>query len=265
MGKLNIKIIYSEVGHARLSPKKNSFKYKVFFTKIPVTHDDTVVTPKLFSLNKWNILSVMYSDHGAKNDNTGWYEYITLELEKAKIKTKTTDKIYLCCFPRVFGYAFNPISYWLIETADGKLRAVMCEVRNTFKQNHNYLLSKPDKSFISFDDLLYADKKLFVSPFNKVEGRYEFKFKNTAHEFKSIINYYDGNGKHILKTFMGGNIETLTTTKILKSLVIYPAMTLLVVVRIHWQAIRLYFKKVKPTLKHRPKAYRNNQTSSSKK
>lgn len=258
-------LIQASVGHARLWPKKNSFAYRVFYTKIPVSPKNQNKTPALFSFNGWNVFSIFNKDHGDRTKETSWRTYILSELRAAGIPFKTGYKISLIAHPRILGFAFNPISFWFITDKDNRLKAVLCEVMSTFKQTHNYLLAKPNSTTIKPHDVLIADKKLYVSPYNKVEGHYEFSFTYSPAYFKAVINYFDGAGKHILNTYVGGNTEPLTSQAILKSLVRYPAMTVMVVLRIHWQAVKLFFKRVDQTMKTRPRTYKNNQTSVSKK
>ncbi len=264
MEQQKVELIKATVGHRRLWPKINSFSYKVFYVKTPVTKY-APKKPILFSFNKWNVLSMHSKDHGYKSNNSDLYGFITKELSKANIDTKSNDKFYLIAHPRIFGYAFNPISYWLVIDHEDKLRTVLCEVHNTFKQTHNYLLAKDNDKPIMPTDILVANKKLYVSPFNKIEGHYEFSFSYDSKQFKSVINYYDKQGRHILNTYVGGKSEYLSSDKTLRLLVSYPFMTIAVVLRIHWQAIKLYFKKVKGTLGFRPRKYSNNQTTISKK
>lgn len=255
-----IKLLKANVGHARLWPKSNSFLYKVFYLILPVNKDYKNRTG-LFSLNKINVFSVYNQDHGAKDKNISWEKYINEELDKINMPTELRANILLICHPRIFGYAFNPISYWLVLDDKDNLRAVLCEVRNTFKQNHNYLLYKKNFLVIKDNDTLKADKKLYVSPYTKIEGHYEFNFGLSDQKFKSVINYFDSTGKQILNTYMGGNIESIDSKKIIKTIFSYPFMTLMVVFRIHWQALKLLIKRVKITLNYKPKKYENNKTS----
>lgn len=264
MGKQNIEIINATVGHSRQWPKKNTFKYRVFYVKIPIVESLTK-KPVLFSFNKFNVLSMRTKDHGSRRSNKDWYEFITGELTKANIPTTKDYHYYLIAHPRILGYAFNPISYWLVVNDRDELQAVLCEVHNTFKQTHNYLLTKKNGAPILPKDILIADKKLYVSPFNKIEGHYEFSFSYTSVQFKSVINYFDDQGKHILNTYVGGSSQVLTSRGILRVVLLYPFMTFLVVIRIHWQAVKLYLKKVNHTLHFKPDRFRNNQTTVSKK
>lgn len=259
-----ISIVKAVVTHQRLTPKINSFRYKVFYVSVPVDKNGTVKPPKLFSVNHFNLLSVFNRDHGAKIQNTDWYEFINQQLNKIDIKLDDSYDIKLIAHPRILGFAFNPISYWLV-LKNQKLIAVMCEVRNTFKQSHNYLLSKPDKSEITFNDTIIANKYLFVSPFNQLSGHYEFKFEYLEAKFKSVINYFNDQNEHIVTTYVGGSISDMKGTDSLVSVLRYPLMTFMVVFRINWQALKLFFKRVKPTLYEKPNVYENNQTTYSSK
>ena len=265
MEQVNISLLKARVGHSRLRPVKNKFLYEVFYLKIPIQKKATYKTPLLFSFNHWNIFSLYAKDEGLKNLDVTWYSFITNELKKANIFYKKTDRIFLICHPRVLGFAFNPISYWLLVDKENNLKAVLCEVHNTFSQTHNYLLSKRNNEPIVPSDILISDKKLYVSPFNTMEGHYEFQFIHHSKYFKSDIRYFDLEGKDILHTFMDGSFSALTNQKIIFSLVLYPLMTIQVVLRIHWQALRLFLKKLPSTLNSKPKYYINNQTTISKK
>lgn len=265
MEKGIISLLRSRVGHAREWPIKNSFLYNVFYVKIPVWKNMQYQTPSFFSFNSWNLFSLYTKDHGKKDSYTTWYQFITDEFTKASISFGDIDKIYLICLPRLLGFAFNPISYWILLDKDEKLKAVLCEVHNTFGQTHNYLLAKASDKPITPSDVLLSKKELYVSPFNKIEGHYEFEFTYDPNYFKSTIRYFNGTGKLVLRTFMDGHMSTLTNKNILSSILQYPGMTFLVVFRIHWQALRLFLKKLSPTLTTKPKNYVNSQTTISKK
>lgn len=265
MGKITLSLLQSRVGHTRMWPVKNSFLYHVFYVKVPIREDMNYKTPIFFSFNSWNIFSLFTRDEGSKDAHKTWYSFITDEFKKAEISYEKSDQIYLICHPRLLGFAFNPISYWLLVDKEENVKAVLCEVHNTFGQTHNYLLSKEAHSSILPTDILLSDKKLYVSPFNKIEGHYEFSFTYQPNYFKSTIHYFDGTERQILRTFMEGVSEKLTNKNILSSVLRYPGMTIMVILRIHWQAVRLLLKKLPPTLGYKPKGYSNNQTTINKK
>ena len=165
-----------------------------------------------------------------------------------------TGEIFLHTFPRVLGYVFNPVSFWFCERADGALRAVVCEVNNTFGERHCYLLD-PGSGVLNGSPLT-ATKVFHVSPFCKVQGHYTFRFMFASPKhgkpLRSLarIDYDDGEGP-LLLTSIAGSAHPLDARNVLRVFFGYPLMTLGVVAKIHWQALKLLFKRVpflrKPT------------------
>jgi uncharacterized protein len=246
----NSRLLKAKVWHLREKPKRNEFTYSVYYLAHELKAEDTG-KPRLLSFDSFNILSLYKKDLGAK-DGSDWLSWITVEFQKANISINEIDTIEIISHPRLFGYAFNPISFWILLNESKDIRAVLCEVHNTFRGHHNYLLSNTDGSFIQPKDIFTTPKKLYVSPFNTMEGYYTFSFLRNEKMFKSDIIYHVGD-EAVVRTAMTGSYSKLTDFSILGVVFSYPLMTIMVVVRIHWQAVRLYFKKVSFTLKQRPK------------
>jgi DUF1365 family protein len=254
----HVELLTATVGHERLTPRNNKFSYSVYYVITPVT-DDGVVVPSLFSVGRFNVLSIHPRDYGPR-DGSSLRRWIVGQCAAREIKVALDDEVLLISHPRLFGFAFNPISYWLVYEKSQYLKAVVCEVHNTFGDTHNYLLAHPDQRGILPSDVFHATKNLYVSPFNVVpDGAYTFSFTATREKFSSSITYFHA-GVRTVTTYMGGTRTLLTPSRILSCVIGYPAMTLLVVVRIHWQAVRLYFKGVPHTLAGRPAHTQGNTT-----
>jgi DUF1365 family protein len=149
----------------------------------------------------------------------------------------------------VLGYVFNPVSFWFCHRADGALRAIVCEVNNTFGERHFYLL---DTGSVMHWGLQLTSKKVFhVSPFCAVEGSYRFRFMRTTQKVNNIdrecvvarIDYHDDQGP-LLLTSISGRLEPLTSRSAAKAFFRHPLMTIGVITRIHWQALKLFTKRV---------------------
>jgi DUF1365 family protein len=150
-------------------------------------------------------------------------------------------------FPRLFGYVFNPVSFWYCFDKQGGLRAVLAEVNNTFGETHRYLLTAPNKEIITSETELRCSKNLHVSPFCQVRGFYRFNFNEISSSQVSSslvkLDYADEDGL-IIKTALGGKCEVLTPQKMRRAILMQPLLTLSIVVGIHSQALRLWLKRV---------------------
>jgi DUF1365 family protein len=141
----------------------------------------------------------------------------------------------------VLGFTFKPVSFWYCHRTDATLRAVVVEVNNTFGERHCYLLDAP-----AFGVEQRAAKVFHVSPFCPVEGGYRFRFMVTPDRSRTVarIDFDDAQGP-LIETSVSGALLPLNRQTVRRALWRYPAMTLGVVARIHWQAVKLFLKKVR--------------------
>jgi hypothetical protein len=150
-------------------------------------------------------------------------------------------------FPRVLGYVFKPVSFWYAHRRDGSLAAVLAEVNNTFGERHAYLLAGPD---LAWGREQVARKQFHVSPFCEVRGEYRFRFERSEKRTLARVDLHDENGP-LLQTSVGGTLHPLDAATVRRAFFGTPLMTLGVIARIHWQALRLWAKRLpfhgKPT------------------
>ena len=179
------------VMHERLRPVHHRFVYPVFCIRCDLA--------RLHELDGWWLgidrlrpLSLRTRDYGAC-DGTDLLAWIRGKLADAGIDLDG-GAIWLQTFPRVFGYAFNPVSFWFCHDRDGNLHAMLAEVRNTFEQRHSYLLKASDNDPIDARTHLHCVKKLHVSPFCGVEGHYAFRIHESEHRSSISIDYHDAQG-----------------------------------------------------------------------
>ena len=233
---------FGQVMHRRLRPAHNAFRYATYFLMLPMRSLRQYGSGVL-AHNRGAALSFFDSDHGDGGaDALAWMDALLLREGVAD----ATGEIWLHTYPRVLGYTFKPVSFWYCHHADGTLRAIVVEVNNTFGERHCYLLDAPQ-----YGQELSADKVFHVSPFCTLAGSYRFRFlrseKDGAQKTVACIDYHDSvdPGKSaLLKTSVSGTLEPLTAASLRKALWGYPAMTLGVMARIHWQAFRLWRKRV---------------------
>ena len=237
-------LCFGNVHHNRLRPARNSFNYGVYFLRLPLRSlQQSPLKTGLLSHNRFNLLSFYDKDHGdGVSTPLQWIE----NLLKSEGIHDTDGEIWLQTFPRVLGYVFNPVSFFFCHRKNGALRAVLCEVSNTFGERHCYLLEQ--NTPISNSDELVARKVFHVSPFCQVEGSYRFQFKRTqqpdgSERTLARIDHHDATGP-LLLTNISGVAHELNDRFIAQALLSYPFMTFSVIARIHWQALKLFFKRV---------------------
>ncbi|MEX1166220.1 MAG: DUF1365 domain-containing protein [Hydrogenophaga sp.] len=227
------------VMHRRLRPTVHAFVYPVFFVRLPLSQLDAA-SNRLFSVDRFNLLSLRRRDHGPR-DGSPLLPWIQALLRERGLPDD--GEVVLQTFPRVFGFVFNPVSFWLCHDRSGSLIAMLAEVSNTFGGHHHYLLSNPGGAPLRDGQVLEADKALHVSPFNKVEGHYRFTLNLNREVQRIRIDYADPDGP-LLLTAVSGRSRGWSQRVLLAALLRMPFLTLGVVARIHWQALRLWLKKV---------------------
>ncbi len=242
-------LIKANVMHLRLRPVWHRFVYPVFMLRINLREAYGEKVPfksLLLGLNQWRPLSLYFKDYGPRDGSNliTWLQQI-LHLESINDITE----IELQSFPRVFGYAFNPISLWYCYDEKLGLKAILAEVNNTFGEHHFYLLHAENHQLITSDTVLVSQKMMHVSPFCEVKGHYQFNFKETVNRLSVKIDYHDQiqNTEHkstLIHTAIVGHKLALTNANLLAALIKQPFLTFGVFFRIHWQALILWRKRV---------------------
>ena len=153
---------------------------------------------------------------------------------------RATGKLFLLAQPRVLGHVFNPVAFWLAYDQQDNLIAVIAEVTNTYGDRHSYLCRKPDGSPIDATDRLQATKIFYVSPFQPVEGGYEFRFDIRPDRIGIWIDYTQRSGG-LIATLTGPR-KAISNLSILRSLLRRPLGSRRVLALIHWQALKLWWK-----------------------
>lgn len=226
--------------HCRKAPARNTFKYSVYFLMLPMramrlqneqnTQNEQQRSSPL-ARNRWGLLSFYDRDHGmGQSDALAWVESV---LTEAGVDQQGCE-IWLQTFPRVLGYVFKPISIWYLVRKDDSLAAAVVEVNNTFGQRHIYLLAGQG---VAWGANIEAQKVFHVSPFCDVGGTYQFKFTRSTQQVAAYITH------DMLQTHWIGATQPFTSQAARCAFFSSPLMTFGIVVRIHWQAAKLWWKK----------------------
>ena len=249
------RIGFGEVRHRRLLPVSHAFAYPTCFLLLPMRALRREADPVL-ARNRRAWFGFRDADHGdGRADSLAWLD----ELLASEGIRDADGEAWLHCIPRMFGVAFKPVSFWYAHRADGTLAAIVVEVNNTFGERHCYLLAGDD---VAFGRTLLATKVFHVSPFCPTRGDYAFRFMRTdlaardACGRTAVRVELHVDGMPLLLTSVAGRIEPLTRAAVRLALWRLPAMTAVIVARIHWHALRLWLKKLAVVRKPAPPAAR---------
>lgn len=230
---LSPQIFTAKVMHKRLFPRVNQFTYSIYYVALPLPAD---ALPS-------SLLSFHNKDHGARDgsDLTVWANTIL----KPYGLDAQVERITLIAMPRVLGYVFNPVSFFMCTDKENQLRAVICEVHNTFGEQHSYLCARADHGVISPDDWLEAEKLFHVSPFLHRSGHYKFRFAASSNTLGIWIDYFDAEKNKQLLTSLVGTFSPLNAGSLRRIFWSHPLVTIKTIALIHWQALKLTIKGIR--------------------
>lgn len=242
-------LMRAKVFHKRTEPRENAFTYHVYYLALPTAQIATL-SQRVLKRERFGLLSFYHADHGTRDgsDSALWAQKLLqcFDLEKY------SETMVLVSLPRVLGYVFNPVSFWLSFNASGELTSVIAEVNNTFGETHSYVLAHEGGRAIAADDWFEADKHFHVSPFLKVEGNYRFRFAVTPQSLSVVIDYQNAEGRTELLTSVAGRMQPFSDWAALRAALAIPFVSVKVIALIHYQAIKLLLKRVKYRVKPPP-------------
>jgi len=239
------------VRHIRLSPFRNSFKYRVFYGLYDLDELAKLdARLRWFSVGRWNLFSFHPSDYGPA-DGSSLRRWVEEGLRRAGVRLDG-GRILVLTFPRILGYVFNPLTIWYGYGPDGDLRGVIHEVRNTFGDRHSYVVPVEDAALEH-----HFDKELHVSPFNGMDQAYRFSLTKPGKRLSVVIEEFEDDVK-VLTAGMTLSKLAMTDRNLLRVFFSHPLVTLKVITAIHWEALKLWIKGA--TFHRRPEPASHNIT-----
>jgi hypothetical protein len=216
--------------HARRTPTRHVFRYPVSYWLFDLDEAHQLERRlRLFSVNGRNVVSLCDRDHF---DGTTPLKQAVVDLAG----DPSIERVLMLTQPRVLGYVFNPVSFYWCYRADGSLACMVAELNNTFGERLPEVLRGPE--------LRYEQRKrLHVSPFFGLDQHYEYAFSEPEDEVWARVHVRE-NGHVPLSAVLHGHRQELTNATLGRALVRYPLMPMQVTALIHWQALRLWLKKV---------------------
>ncbi|NOU05986.1 MAG: DUF1365 domain-containing protein [Hyphomicrobiaceae bacterium] len=239
MNQFRSSIYEGIVVHRRLSPVVNGFSYRVFTLCLDVDEIERLDKYlRVFSRNRRNVVSVYDRDLGAPGVGSIG-DKVRLMLREIGLD-RFASRIDLVCYPRLFGYVFNPLSVYFCKDSTDQIGAVIYEVSNTMGERKSYVIPV----LTSGDAISQScQKELYVSPFTASAGQYGFHALPPGERVVIGVNFRE-NGLPILKTHFRGRRRPITDMAIADLVLRYPLMTMKVMTAIHLEALKLWLKGV---------------------
>ena len=233
-------LYHGVVSHARLAPFRHRFAYRVFALWLPLDDLEALESQsRWFGYRRRRLMQFDDRDHGLRDGSPirPWLASIVEDSGHAM----PDGQIMLLCYPRLLGYVFNPLTIYCLYRASGELAVVVYEVKNTFGEQHCYVMPLTPEQ--AGQNLIFqqCDKKFYVSPFLPMAGHYRFRLRQPDRDFSLLIRQFGADHEQLIACFTGKRMEW-NDKNLWRMWWSHPLMTLKVMAGIHWEALHLWRK-----------------------
>lgn len=233
------RLYVGHVMHMRLIPRRHRFRYRVFSVLIDIDRIDAALAgSRVMRHNRFGILSLHDRDHGAR-DGSALRPWVDAQLAAAGIERPA--RVDLLAFPRLWGFVFNPLSIYYCHDGAGALTAMIYEVKNTFGDQIAYVLPAGTPRGGAYRQTQHKD--MYVSPFIAMDQTYRFDLAEPGERLAIRIRQSGPEGETLIAT-QTGEARPFTDASLARAVATHPLMTLKVMAAIHWEALRLWLKRV---------------------
>ena len=224
---MNSALYQCRIFHKRLRPVERQFAYSVFMMSLDLDElESNALSEKhwLFSQNKWNIYTIHNSDYLTEGDHSIKQKLLSY-LAEQDINLSKIERITLQTFPRIFGYQFNPVSFYYIYDRCDKMLFFI------------------DRSHKPGWLRLRTNKDFYVSPFSEVDDHFDFQIGPMNEKWSININDENDEGLVLVSTIRGER-KSISSLRLSWYIIRYPLLTLRVIFLIHWHALIMWIKKL---------------------
>lgn len=252
---LRSRLYACSVRHARYAPRLHAFAYRLYYLALDLDEAPSVSRQlRWLRINRPGLAAWREQDHFPREEAGAGRP--APAPPGARLKRRVLGwcaqrgfdagpgaRVLLVTLPRVFGYQFNPVSFYFCFAADGRPCAAVAEVTNTFREVKLYLIPPEPHRDGAVRFARRVPKEFYVSPFSSLDVAFDFDLRVPDARLAIQIDDYE-HGRRILHSSLVGHARPLTDPNLRSMLLRYPALPLQVMTLIHWHALRLWLKRV---------------------
>lgn len=244
-----IKICEVSIDHLRLTHKKHAFSYRGWALQIDGDQLESSCQSlwPILRQGRGGVFSIYFPDYiplvgaGLTSRIAGLLRTHGLSFGALSVTMLT--------MPRFLGYVFNPVTFYLCREHNKNI-AFIAEVRNTFGEMHHYVMPVTENSL----PLVFEfPKKMYVSPFYDVSGSYRLTVNRFDDAVDVCVELLRA-GEEPFLARVTGRCRPASRAALLLMLLKYPLFIPLIMIRIHYQALKLFLRRA-GFLEIRPQIY----------
>ena len=228
--------------HRRFHPVTHEFSYPLFMPFLDIDRiPELMKISRACGYNRWNWATFDDRDHFGDPHRTLRSRIDDDARQNGVILPD--GPIFLLTHLRYLGYNFNPVSFFYCCNASGSVETILAEVNNTFGETKNYWLSESMRDRDVTSRSYVFSKTFHVSPFIGPDCNYRFSFNNPGDSLSIQVDVSQDGAPLFDATLTMHRLEW-SAANLHRALIRHPWMTAKVIAAIHWEAARLYVKKV---------------------
>ncbi len=228
------------VRHRRFAPKRHAFTYPVFMACLDVDRlPEAMAASRLLGYNRPAWASYHEADH--LGDPARPLRQRLAESARSQGFEFPAGRALLLTNLRFLGYCFNPVSYVYAFDPGGRLALIGAEVNSTpWKERTLYWMRPEGDAPIQ---AFRVPKRMHVSPFMPMDLEYDWQFIAPGEDLHIRMVLRRG-GAALFDADLHLARRPWTAREIRRTLLAFPLHTFKVITAIHWEALKLWLKRV---------------------